>query len=107
MKAISLRGIRDLPEGDAPLPDEAMAPDQASALLVMGGFVRGQRTSLLRATDWTQIADNNLTAQQRTAFAAYRASLRDVPEQPGFPFVTWPQAPTLQSGAGSGTGETS
>jgi hypothetical protein len=107
MKAISLNGIRDLQEGEAPLPNETMAADQPSALLALGTFVREQRGLLLRNTDWTQIADNNLTAQQRTAFAAYRASLRDVPEQPGFPFVTWPQAPALQSGAGSGTGETS
>ena len=107
MKAISLNGIRDLPPGDAPLPGEAMAEDQERALVAMGAFVRGHRTMLLRDTDWTQIADNNLDAQQRASFAAYRSLLRDIPEQAGFPFVAWPQAPILQSGAGSETGEQS
>lgn len=107
MKAVSLRGIRDVGDLETPLPDEVRVESQEAALMALAGVVRSERALLLRNSDWTQIADNNLTAQQRTAFAAYRASLRDVPEQAGFPFVTWPQAPALQSGAGSETGETS
>lgn len=107
MKAVSLRGIRDLAEGEAPFPDESMAPDQDRAIAAFAAFVRGQRSILLRDTDWTQIADNNLDATQRAAFAVYRRALRDIPDQAGFPFVTWPQPPALQAGAGTETGEQS
>lgn len=107
MKAVSLRGIRDLGDAETPLPDEVRVLDQESALIALAGAIRSERALLLRNSDWTQIADNNLTTQQRAAFAAYRASLRDIPEQAGFPFITWPQPPVLQDGAGIETGEQS
>ncbi|WP_396615492.1 tail fiber assembly protein [Lysobacter soli] len=69
--------------------------------------MRIRRNQLLRGSDWTQIADNNLTAQERAAWSAYRAILRDVPQQPGFPDVAWPVPPSMQSGAGTETGELS
>lgn len=53
--------------------------------------VRAARNARLTATDWTQIADAPVNA---LAWANYRQALRDVPEQPGFPWqVTWPVAP--------------
>ncbi|GGJ14317.1 phage tail assembly chaperone [Neoroseomonas lacus] len=55
---------------------------------------RARRNARLAACDWTQGADAPLTTEARAAWAAYRAALRDVPEQPGFPAeVTWPNAP--------------
>ena len=53
--------------------------------------VRSRRNGLLSASDWTQVADAPVDA---AAWAAYRAELRAVPEQAGFPNdVVWPTEP--------------
>ncbi len=53
--------------------------------------VREERNQKLKETDWTQVADSPV---DKTAWAAYRQSLRDITAQPGFPTsVTWPVAP--------------
>jgi hypothetical protein len=62
--------------------DEA-ARDEAAATAV-----RAERDRLLRASDWTQVADAPVDQE---AWALYRQALRDVPEQAGFPgAVEWP-----------------
>lgn len=54
--------------------------------------VRGVRNDLLMASDWTQIPDAPVDT---AAWTSYRAELRAVPEQPGFPYdVNWPTEPT-------------
>lgn len=54
--------------------------------------VREQRIQLLKASDWTQIADYDLGAD-REAWATYRQALRDLADAPN-PFdVTWPLPP--------------
>lgn len=56
--------------------------------------MRSTRASLLLSSDWTQLADSPLTTEQKSAWAAYRQALRDVPSQAGFPWtVTWPEQP--------------
>lgn len=53
--------------------------------------VRDRRNQLLVASDWTQVADAPV---DRAAWAEYRTQLRDLPNQPGFPYqVAWPFAP--------------
>ena len=55
--------------------------------------IRGQRNSLLLACDWTQIADSTA---DKTAWATYRAALRDLPStMTGDPrtFKDWPHNP--------------
>jgi len=42
--------------------------------------VRGYRTGLLKATDWTQVNDSPLGAQRRSDYALYRQQLRDFPD---------------------------
>ena len=48
---------------------------------------------ILLKTDWTHLADSELTSDCVAAFAAYRASIRTIrrtnPDSP-----TWPDAPT-------------
>ncbi len=62
--------------------DEA-ARDEAAATAI-----RAERDRLLRASDWTQVADAPVDQE---AWALYRQALRDVPEQVGFPVaVEWP-----------------
>lgn len=55
-----------------------------------------KRNGLLYSCDWTQISDNQLTTEQRNAWAVYRQQLRDITTQPGWPAdVTWPTQPTI------------
>jgi hypothetical protein len=49
-------------------------------------------SSLLKATDWTQLPDSGLTSDCVTAFKTYRASIRTIRKtNPSSP--TWPDAP--------------
>lgn len=56
--------------------------------------IRARRDAELGQSDWTQVVDAPLSAGQRAEWAAYRAALRALPHQPGFPdAVTWPERP--------------
>jgi hypothetical protein len=53
--------------------------------------VRLARSSMLVASDWTQVADAPV---DQAAWAAYRQALRDISGQAGFPWtITWPVKP--------------
>lgn len=53
--------------------------------------IRQDRTQRLKDTDWTQVLDSPV---DKATWAAYRQALRDVTNQPGFPWsVAWPQQP--------------
>jgi hypothetical protein len=57
---------------------------------------RRQRNSMLRTSDWTQLADSPIDETQRAAWAVYRQALRDITAQAGFPeHINWPTPPTL------------
>jgi hypothetical protein len=59
------------------------------------GEVAQKRSTLLYASDWTQIPNNPLSTAQQEAWATYRQELRDIPSQSGYPYnVVWPVAPT-------------
>jgi hypothetical protein len=56
--------------------------------------LRAQRDALLKASDWTQMADAPLTDQERAAWRAYRQELRDLPSKTRDPRnPEWPTAP--------------
>lgn len=56
--------------------------------------VVAQRNALLAESDWTQLADVPLSAEQKAAWASYRQELRDLTDQPGFPDnIAWPVKP--------------
>lgn len=56
-----------------------------------GRSIRDRRIS---ATDWTQLADVQLSAQQVADYANYRQALRDLPLTfPDFNDVVWPVEP--------------
>jgi hypothetical protein len=56
--------------------------------------IRYARDHQLADTDWTQLPDAPVEPAARTAWAAYRQSLRDITTQNGFPAdVVWPLAP--------------
>lgn len=53
-----------------------------------------KREELLYKSDWTQLPNSPLTAEQRTAWEVYRQALRDVTDQEGYPLnVIWPTPP--------------
>ena len=51
--------------------------------------MRAQRDRFLADSDWTQMPDSPLTAEQRQAWATYRQALRDFP-------ATWTPGPTAE-----------
>jgi len=58
---------------------------------IKAAVIREQRNAKLTFCDWTQVAD---ALVDKAAWAAYRQSLRDITNQPGFPWdIIWPEAP--------------
>lgn len=56
--------------------------------------LRLQRDHRLAASDWTQLPDAPLSANQRAAWAAYRQALRDLPANiPDAANPAWPTTP--------------
>jgi hypothetical protein len=56
--------------------------------------IRQKRNSLLAQSDWTQVSDSPLNAEQKTEWTIYRQALRNLPEQSGFPAnVVFPEQP--------------
>ena len=65
---------------------------ESDTLLLFAENYRLQRDSLLKDSDWTQLAD--IPQAIRDKWAAYRQLLRDLPQQSEFPnSITWPTAP--------------
>lgn len=56
--------------------------------------IRRERNSLLKSSDWTQLADADLTETEKANWRTYRQELRDVTEQLTFPEeIVWPTKP--------------
>ena len=74
---------------------QLLSPEEQQAITAnQANVVRQERNARLSACDWTQLPDTGLDAQVRINWAKYRAELRSVPSQTGFPWsVTWPQQP--------------
>jgi len=51
---------------------------------------KGLRNSLLAQTDWTQVPDSPLSAEDKSSYAKYRKQLRDMSE---FQNPIWPLPP--------------
>lgn len=59
--------------------------------------IRVERDRLLATTDWTQLQDAPLDDAAMVLWQGYRQSLRDVPQQEGFPgAVEWPELPATE-----------
>ena len=57
--------------------------------------LRAMRNQMLTDTDWTQGADSPLTDSQKTSWATYRQSLRDITDSAtSLDDVTWPTKPS-------------
>lgn len=72
----------------------APAEELQARIAIKANQVRQDREPLLTACDWTQLADAPLTTEQVQAWRDYRQALRDVSDQPGFPWtIIWPTRP--------------
>lgn len=57
-------------------------------------LVRVERDKLLAASDWTQLPDSPLSVEKTLKWGAYRQALREIPDQPGFPWdINYPIRP--------------
>lgn len=84
-----------VPGVDQPALDAAIAAydDGAEKLAIQWAIVRADRNQRLAECDWTQLPDSPLADAEKSAWATYRAALRDVPAQ-GDPYaIAWPVAP--------------
>lgn len=84
-------------------PVVAVAVGQSGSVVVPPPYVPtsaevaiAKRNALLAESDWTQLADVPLSAEQKAAWAAYRQQLRDITDQAGFPQnINWPTKPGI------------
>jgi len=70
-------------------PAEAIANELANKK----ANVRIQRNDKLSKTDWAVLPDSPLSTDDKTVYENYRAALRDVPAQAGFPDNALPESP--------------
>jgi lambda repressor-like predicted transcriptional regulator len=82
-------------DGTVPMPEGCHIVDGRIERIITSEMkaeqLRNQRNSLLAACDWTQVADSPV---DKTVWAAYRQSLRDITDQLGWPEqIIWPQRP--------------
>lgn len=67
------------------------AEEQELILENQKAVVRSERNGRLASCDWTQLPDAPVNAAE---WATYRQDLRDISDQPGFPWeVAWPEEP--------------
>lgn len=90
----------DLPPGytDIEPPDSLFVDWSGDGWFIdkdaVSSVARTERDRLLSKSDWTQLLDSSLTAEQVEAWQGYRQQLRDVPGQAEFPMnVVWPECP--------------
>jgi hypothetical protein len=97
MYACTATGYRAVTGPADLLPGETLQPEISPGLskLIAENDGRVRRSALLRASDWTQVADSPLVALERSAWASYRQQLRDLPLVTGFPDCPWPTPPNL------------
>lgn len=78
---------------DTDVPSEA---EMAEGEVLLGWkMVRAERDVMLAASDWTQMPDAPLTAAEKQAWAVYRQTLRDIPQDFATPdAVVWPTPPS-------------
>jgi hypothetical protein len=90
--------VNGVPVNMPPRPSRAHNFDWASKTWVLNremawSFVRGERASLLQASDWTQMPDTPMPSPVRAEWAAYRQALRDITRQADPTQITWPTPP--------------
>lgn len=71
--------------------NDPVVPDANAEAEFLASDARDKRNRLLRDTDWAMLPDNPLTSGQQVMYANYRAALRNITNQSGFPTqIEWP-----------------
>jgi len=71
--------------------EELSAEERQQIEANQASSVRTERNQRLADSDWTQLPDAPVNAQE---WASYRQVLRDITEQAGFPWeISWPEPP--------------
>lgn len=70
------------------------SPNRDAIMAKLAADMRKGRGQELASSDWTQLIDTPLSAEQKTAWGQYRQALRDITTQATFPWqVAWPAKP--------------
>jgi len=82
-------------EGKVTTAAENEAAYKANIDAEAAASVRSQRNRLMAGSDWTQLADSQLSDSVKANWITYRQALRDLPTATGFPHtMTWPTKPS-------------
>ncbi|KXV13939.1 phage tail assembly chaperone [Gluconobacter oxydans] len=91
IRSVSSADTPDVASGEVAL-DASFYPE--SGIGEAPVWPRTYRNGLLTASDWTQLGDLALTADQVTAAKTYRAALRNLPATDKEPAsIVWPTVP--------------
>jgi len=86
--------VRDVGPHNTTIKDDKIIFTNEINTIAEAESIRAKRDMLLTACDWTQIPDAPLNSTQKQAWTDYRQSLRNIPQQNGFPMeITWPAIP--------------
>ena len=76
------------------LSDGHVVESPEAAASIKAAQARLHRDSLLDDCDWTVLPDSPLSDEEKALWMEYRQTLRDIPQQEGFPFmVSFPEEP--------------
>ena len=68
--------------------------EKAAADARQSDIVRENRYIKLALTDWAVLPDVQISEARKQQFLSYRQQLRDITDQPGFPWeIVWPEQP--------------
>lgn len=71
--------------------------DMTTPSTALADRMRRMRDQRLADSDWTQLPDASVTPQELALWREYRALLRTVPQQAGFPTsIQWPLSPDAE-----------
>lgn len=59
----------------------------------IANMLRNTRNEFLAKSDWTQLPDCGLSAEDLAIYTTYRQALRDFPSDPKFPNIAMPMPP--------------
>ena len=95
MYAITESGYRAVTPDMKLADDEVLVDALPESLLstIRAAQVKAEISQRLRSSDWTQMADADITEDARLAWAEYRRNVRELPMNPLFPYMEWPKVP--------------
>lgn len=77
-----------------PIPQDELDQINETKRLAREADIRERRNALLRDSDWTQLPTGPLSDATKATWEEYRQALRDITDQPDFPWdVIWPTPP--------------